>query len=295
MQRTPPKNLRSFCNTPLPLFPGDTAETCSTSPWGSSDVEATPIPVPSHPPGTFFSFDPTTITREDAAKIINMLRGLFEGHGGAASASRGLSGEFAAENDIPGDASFSSLSASNDAALKSKKRQAPSPEGTEVVVDVHPEPMAARRCLSAGEHRPITSKRRKRDRQDLDKIEPFPASGPSVAVCSRDRSFSLAKESDNSAPPPFAAASDPADSRIPPIVLRDKSKWVTISKKLSNLGLGYTKDQNIQDGIRIFPITEKDYRGISKLFRDDSIPHVRAALGEASECCLQGCSCGIHC
>ncbi|KAK9695461.1 hypothetical protein QE152_g32561 [Popillia japonica] len=60
--------------------------------------------------------------------------------------------------------------------------------------------------------------------------------------------------------------------RIPPIVLRDKSGWFGISAEIKRRGYNFLKAQNIADGIRLFPATESDFRGIAKFFRNEQIP-----------------------
>ncbi|KAK9717104.1 zinc finger associated protein [Popillia japonica] len=68
-------------------------------------------------------------------------------------------------------------------------------------------------------------------------------------------------------------ATPPPKDRIPPIVLRDKSKWAGVSTELKRRGLQFLRAQNIADGIRIFPATEADYRSITKFFSNDAIPY----------------------
>lgn len=60
---------------------------------------------------------------------------------------------------------------------------------------------------------------------------------------------------------------------IPPIVLRDKTKWTALSGELRRKGLSYSKAQNIPDGIRIYPNTEKDFRGVTSFFSMQSVPY----------------------
>ncbi|KAK9679287.1 hypothetical protein QE152_g40147 [Popillia japonica] len=63
-----------------------------------------------------------------------------------------------------------------------------------------------------------------------------------------------------------APTSAPANDKIPPIVLRDKTAWAKLNAEIKRKGINFTKPQNISDGIRIFPSTESDYRAITKLF-----------------------------
>ncbi|KAK9720011.1 zinc finger associated protein [Popillia japonica] len=65
----------------------------------------------------------------------------------------------------------------------------------------------------------------------------------------------------------------PPNDKIPPIVLRDKTKWAGASSEMKRKGLKFLKAQNIADGIRIFPATETDYRSITKFFDNETIPY----------------------
>ncbi|KAI4465086.1 reverse transcriptase [Holotrichia oblita] len=67
--------------------------------------------------------------------------------------------------------------------------------------------------------------------------------------------------------------SSPAESeKIPPVVLRNKSIWAKISSEIKRRGIQFTKAQNIQDGIRIYPTTVADYRALTKFSMKDNIP-----------------------
>lgn len=54
-------------------------------------------------------------------------------------------------------------------------------------------------------------------------------------------------------------------SRPPPIVIRNKAKWVSIAGHISSSKLNFTKARVIQDGIQIQPTTQQDFRGITRL------------------------------
>ncbi|KAK9884915.1 hypothetical protein WA026_009152 [Henosepilachna vigintioctopunctata] len=66
----------------------------------------------------------------------------------------------------------------------------------------------------------------------------------------------------------------------PPIVLRDKSNWTDISRKISNARLSFTKAKNIKDGISINPVSINDYRGITRLFDSLQVEYHTYALPE---------------
>lgn len=78
-------------------------------------------------------------------------------------------------------------------------------------------------AVPSGGPRLDTPKRRRQTHQnqrDLDKIDAFPVLAPSAAAHHRD-----AAPTAGSAPPPSSSALSPVDTRMPPIVLRDKSRW----------------------------------------------------------------------
>ncbi|KAI4458023.1 hypothetical protein MML48_7g00021776 [Holotrichia oblita] len=60
--------------------------------------------------------------------------------------------------------------------------------------------------------------------------------------------------------------------KVPPIVLRNKSLWFGVSNEIKLKGYSFTKAQHVADGIRIFPTSETDFRGIVKFFVGDNIP-----------------------
>ncbi|KAK9694253.1 hypothetical protein QE152_g33640 [Popillia japonica] len=61
--------------------------------------------------------------------------------------------------------------------------------------------------------------------------------------------------------------------RIPPIILRDKKQWFGLSSEIRRRGFSYSKAQNVVDGIRLYPMSVADFRGIIKLFDSSQIPY----------------------
>lgn len=55
------------------------------------------------------------------------------------------------------------------------------------------------------------------------------------------------------------------EEKIPPIVLRQKEKWLRLSQLIKEKRLSVTKAQTINDGIRINPATVNDFRSITKM------------------------------
>lgn len=66
-------------------------------------------------------------------------------------------------------------------------------------------------------------------------------------------------------------ATNKSNNSPPPIVLRDKSKWIAISKGLKQFNINYTKAQTTSEGIRVFPSTENDYRRMYKFLDEQNI------------------------
>ncbi|CAH0559326.1 unnamed protein product [Brassicogethes aeneus] len=63
------------------------------------------------------------------------------------------------------------------------------------------------------------------------------------------------------------------NTKISPIVIRSPENWITLSKEFSKLKLNISQARTISDGIKIFPMTENDHRGITKKLNNDKIPY----------------------
>lgn len=91
-----------------------------------------------------------------------------------------------------------------------------------------------------------------------------PASAPSVPQ-SPPRSQS----------PPCSGAStaapEAAKSKIPPVILRDPSKWVSIASSLSNRNIRFHKARQCSDGIRIQVSDVDSFRRLTKFFTDNRV------------------------
>lgn len=61
---------------------------------------------------------------------------------------------------------------------------------------------------------------------------------------------------------------EPPKGKIPPIVLHQKELWTTVSKKLSDNKISFSKAKTIADGISIQPSSSSDYRSIIKILDD---------------------------
>ncbi|KAG5875264.1 hypothetical protein JTB14_033472 [Gonioctena quinquepunctata] len=62
-------------------------------------------------------------------------------------------------------------------------------------------------------------------------------------------------------------------ARVPPITLRDKSKWLTLRKLINDNDIKVIKSHNIVDGISIHLDSPDAYRKLHKIMQTHSIPH----------------------
>lgn len=73
------------------------------------------------------------------------------------------------------------------------------------------------------------------------------------------------------------SANSKADSapqvRVPPIFLREKTKWLEISKAFNNNGIKYSKAKNLSDSIQIYPVSESDHAKMTKFLQHYSIDY----------------------
>ncbi|GBP02055.1 Nucleic-acid-binding protein from transposon X-element [Eumeta japonica] len=66
----------------------------------------------------------------------------------------------------------------------------------------------------------------------------------------------------------------------PPIYLRDKSKWSTVSVECNRLHIHYTNARNLMDSIKITVSTIQDYRNLTRLLINGKIPFHTHPLDE---------------
>ncbi|GBP92155.1 hypothetical protein EVAR_34147_1 [Eumeta japonica] len=66
----------------------------------------------------------------------------------------------------------------------------------------------------------------------------------------------------------------------PPIYLRDKSKWSTVSVECNRLHIQYTNARNLMDSIKITVSTIQDYRNLTRLLINGKIPFHTHPLDE---------------
>ncbi|GJQ76684.1 hypothetical protein Trydic_g5205, partial [Trypoxylus dichotomus] len=62
------------------------------------------------------------------------------------------------------------------------------------------------------------------------------------------------------------------EGRIPPVVLRDKARWMRVNAEIQQLGVKIVKVVNAQVGIRIQPATASDYRRLVEIVTNLRVP-----------------------
>nr|XP_023021795.1 uncharacterized protein LOC111510150 [Leptinotarsa decemlineata] len=76
------------------------------------------------------------------------------------------------------------------------------------------------------------------------------------------------------------ATTTPKKVKIPPIVVRQKDKWVKFIKTAAEQKINFSKAVNLHDGIKVQPVTPDDYRRLSRLLVTENIPHHTYSLPE---------------
>ncbi|CAH0562996.1 unnamed protein product [Brassicogethes aeneus] len=73
---------------------------------------------------------------------------------------------------------------------------------------------------------------------------------------------------------------EPAPSKIPPIVLRNKSRWIMIAKKFESRKWAFTKAISTAEGIKFFPCTSDIFRAITRFLSDNGEEYHTYSLPE---------------
>ncbi|GJQ76352.1 hypothetical protein Trydic_g2073 [Trypoxylus dichotomus] len=72
--------------------------------------------------------------------------------------------------------------------------------------------------------------------------------------------------------PEATSAVPKKEGRIPPVVLRDKARWMRVNAEIQQLGVKIIKVVNAQVGIRIQPATASDYRRLVEIVTNMNVP-----------------------
>ncbi|GJQ76586.1 hypothetical protein Trydic_g12288 [Trypoxylus dichotomus] len=72
--------------------------------------------------------------------------------------------------------------------------------------------------------------------------------------------------------PEATSAVPKKEGRIPPVVLRDKARWMRVNAEIQQLGVKIIKVVNAQVGIRIQPATASDYRRLVEIVTIMKVP-----------------------
>ncbi|XP_074035440.1 uncharacterized protein [Leptinotarsa decemlineata] len=74
--------------------------------------------------------------------------------------------------------------------------------------------------------------------------------------------------------------SSASKAKIPPIVVRQKDKWVPLLKLTTRENIKFSKAVNLHDGIKVQPESPDDYRRLARLLVREKIPHHTYSLPE---------------
>lgn len=101
-------------------------------------------------------------------------------------------------------------------------------------------------------------------RQDMEQAPPEDASSQQLAGN---------EINDTQTPGPTQTQAYISTVRIPPIILRNKDKYMKISNLANTLGINVIKAKTLMDGIAFHPQTELDYRKLVRLFDQQKVEY----------------------
>jgi hypothetical protein len=78
---------------------------------------------------------------------------------------------------------------------------------------------------------------------------------------------------------PVTQQKPPAESKIPPVIIRDASKWSSLSQAMVQK-INFSKARSCVDGIRVNPVTVDDFRSMTRLLEVRGVPFHTFALPE---------------
>jgi hypothetical protein len=79
---------------------------------------------------------------------------------------------------------------------------------------------------------------------------------------------------------PVTQQKPPAESKIPPVIIRDASKWSSLSQAMMQKKINFSKARSCVDGIRVNPVTVDDFRSMTRLLEARGVPFHTFALPE---------------
>jgi hypothetical protein len=81
---------------------------------------------------------------------------------------------------------------------------------------------------------------------------------------------------------PVTQQKPPAESKIPPVIIRDASKWSSLSQAMVQKKINFSKASSCVDGIRVNPVTLDDFRSMTRLLeaRGVALSHLRPPRGK---------------
>jgi hypothetical protein len=116
-------------------------------------------------------------------------------------------------------------------------------------------------------------------------VEPGPSHRPPSAEVPKKakKSNTQAPQAKPNRPAPakqVAQNKPPAESKIPPIIIRDAAKWASVSSAMTTRQIKFSKAKTCIDGIRVNTVTVDDFRALTRLLEERKVPYHSFALPE---------------
>jgi hypothetical protein len=105
---------------------------------------------------------------------------------------------------------------------------------------------------------------------------------PPSEVPRKVKKTKMAQTPQDSQPAPKVAGNQPpAANKIPPIIVRDASKWSGLAQAITHRRINFSKAETCVDGIRVNPVTVDDFRALTRLLEERRVSFHSFALPEA--------------
>jgi hypothetical protein len=109
-------------------------------------------------------------------------------------------------------------------------------------------------------------------------VEPGPSHGPLSAEVPKKakKANPQAPQANPNRPAPakqVAQNKPPAENKIPPIIIRDAAKWVSVSSAMTTRQIKFSKAKACIDGIRVNTVTVHDFRALTRLLEERKVPY----------------------